>query len=140
MNGANLSAHIVNPAIGYKLKVRITTVTTNVLAITYLRIMTATTAAAQSQNLYPLDTVSLTINGFQTGSDVVIYAAGTTTILDSVDAFAGTSWNYVYETPQPIDIGLFIPGYVPYYIRNFTLGLADASVPMGQTPDRNYRP
>jgi hypothetical protein len=140
MNGTNLSAHVVDPAIGYKLKTRITTTTTNTTAITYLRITTTTTAAAQSENLYPLDTISLTVTGLVAGSDVVIYAAGTTTILDSVDSFAGTSWSYIYETPQPIDIGVILPGYVLYYIRNYTLGLTDASVPVSQTPDRNYRP
>ncbi|MBV5330964.1 hypothetical protein JZU69_00750, partial [bacterium] len=73
-----------------------------------------TTAAARADNLYPLDTISLTINGIKPMSDVVIYAAGTTTILGSVDQQNAASWTYQYESPQNIDIGVFLPGYVPF--------------------------
>ncbi len=136
----HLPSETISPSTGFKLRTRITTLATNTTPITFIVIQTTTTAAAQSENLYPLDTISLTVTGLVAGSDVVIYAAGTTTILDSVDAFAGTSWSYIYETPQPIDIGVIFPGYVLYYTRNYTLGLTDASVPVSQTPDRNYKP
>jgi hypothetical protein len=138
LTGANLSAITVDPAIGFKMKYRITTVITNTTAITFLMLQTTTTAAAQADNLYPLDTISLTINGIKPMSDVVIYAAGTTTILGSVDQQNAASWTYQYESPQNIDIGVFLPGYVPFYIRNYALGLTDASVPVSQTIDRNY--
>jgi hypothetical protein len=54
LNGTNLSALTVNPAVGFKFKIRITTTTTNTTAITYLRMDTTTTAAAQGADLYPL--------------------------------------------------------------------------------------
>jgi len=60
LNGTNLSAISVNPAIGFKMKIRITTTNTNAAAITHLRIDTVSTAAAQ-ENVYPLDTVPITI-------------------------------------------------------------------------------
>jgi hypothetical protein len=55
LNGTNLSALTVNPIVGFKLKIRITTTTANTTAITYLRMDTTTTAATQSADLYPLD-------------------------------------------------------------------------------------
>jgi hypothetical protein len=139
LSAANLIAESISPT-GFKRKLRITTITTNTAAITFVRVYMQSSWTAMSENTYPLDTVTLTVTGLVTGSDVVIYEAGTTNVIDSADAFAGTSWGYVYETPQPIDIGILLPGYVPLYIRNLTLGLTDASVPVSQTADRNYRP
>jgi hypothetical protein len=138
LTGINLSSITVDPSIGFRLKIRITTVTTNTNAITFLMIATTTTPEAQNTCRYPLDIINLTINGIKPMSDVVIYAAGTTTILGSVDQQNAASWTYQYESPQNIDIGVFLPGYVPFYIRNYALGLTDASVPVSQTIDRNY--
>jgi len=138
MSGANLSAETIDPAIGFKMKWAVETTTVNTNAIEYLSISMLTTIAAQA-NLYPLDEITLTIPGLITGSDVVIYNSSTGTILDSVDAYSGTSWNYIYETPTTVDIGIFKSGYVPKYIRNYTLLSTDATLPnVAQTPDRNY--
>jgi len=83
--------------------------------------------------------VSLTIPGIVSGSDIVIYEAGTTTILDNVDDLSGTSWDYVYGTSQLIDIGVFKAGYVPKYIRSYMLTGVAATLPeVTQTVDRNY--
>lgn len=136
LNGTNLSAETVNPATGFKLKIRITTTSTNSTAITYLRLDTTTSASAQSDNLYPLDTISLTLTGLLSGSDVVIYEAGTETVLDSVDAVS--AYSYIYETPVDIDIAVFKAGYIPYFIRNYSLTSNDASLPVSQVVDRAY--
>lgn len=83
--------------------------------------------------------VSLTIPGIVSGSDIVIYEAGTTTVLDSVDELMGTSWDYVYGTSRLIDIGVFKSGYVPKYVRNYMLTGVAATLPeVTQTADRNY--
>ena len=138
MSGANLSAETIDPSIGFKMKWAIETTTANTTAITFLSVSTLTTAAAQ-ENLYPLDIITLTIPGLVTGSDVVIYNASTGAIIDSVDAYSGTSWSYVYETPTTVDIGVFKSGYVPKYIRNYTLLSTDATLPnVAQVSDRNY--
>ena len=138
LSGANLSTETIDPTDGFKLKIRITTVTANLTAITYLRIDTTTTATAQEDNLYPLDLITLTITGLITGSDVVVYATGTTTVRDSVDSNSGTTWDYVYETVENIDIGVFKTGYIPFYIRGYSLSSDDSSVPVAQTVDRAY--
>jgi len=129
----------ITAASGVKLQIRIvcnTAASTNV--VTYLRIDTVTTSVAQNAVAYPLDTVNLTLTGLQTGSDVVVYEAGTTTVLDSVDANGTSSWVYDYEAADTIDIGVFKAGYVPYYIRNLSIGLTDSTVPIAQVVDRAY--
>jgi hypothetical protein len=128
----------INPSLGVKMKWRILTTTTNTTAITSLYIQTESTDAGR-QNQYPLDIISLTFTGLSDGSDVVILQAGTTNIIDSVDAKAGTSWTYVYETLQNIDIGIYKAGFIPYFIRNYALQADDNSLPIAQVPDRNYQ-
>lgn len=64
LTGANLNSFnaSISPSTGFKLKYRIvcdTASTTNL--ISYIRIATTSTLAAQTDNLYPLDTVPVTI-------------------------------------------------------------------------------
>jgi hypothetical protein len=138
LNGANLSAETgIDPAKGVKLKIRITTATANTAAITSLYVLTNSSAAAQD-NLYPLEVVTLTLTGLQTGSDVVILQAGTTSILESADSVAGSSYGYTYSTLQDVDIGIIKQGFVPLYVRGYTLTSSNAVLPIAQTADRNY--
>jgi hypothetical protein len=51
----------INPALGVKLRLKITTTVTNTTAITSLYLITTTTAAAQA-NYYPLETVNIVID------------------------------------------------------------------------------
>lgn len=135
----NLSGESITASTGFKLKYRIvcnTTSTTNLL--TYIRILTDSTLTAQTNNLYPLDTITLTLNGIQTGSDIVIYAAGTSTVRQNNDAISGTTQTYIYETPESVDIGVFKSGYIPFYIRGYILSGNDASLPIAQVIDRAY--
>ena len=124
---------------GVKLKIKINANATSASnALTYLRIDTVTTSSDQNAVAYPLDTFTLTLTGLQTGSDIVILEDGTTTERVNVDANAGTTYDYVYETPEDIDIGVFKIGYKPFYIRGYTLASADGSVPIAQVADRDY--
>lgn len=61
-NNANLITHTITATTGFKLKVRATTLTvadTNVL--TNIMVAMTTTSVAQQTNLYPLDTVTVTV-------------------------------------------------------------------------------
>jgi hypothetical protein len=138
LNGTNLSGETISPATGFKLKIRITTTSTNTTAITFLRIYTTTTEAAQSANLYPLDTNTVTFTGLPTGCDAVVLAAGSSTILDQRDSIAGATYSYVYSGAQTVDVGFIKPGFVPLYLRNLALTAADSSIPVSLTADRNY--
>ncbi|UOF78929.1 hypothetical protein [Caudoviricetes sp.] len=135
--GTALNGETINALLGFKLKLKITTSTTNATAITSVYMpMTSTTTSQAYQ--YALDTFTLTVSGLVTGSDVVVYAAGTETVLGSVDALSGTSWGFIYETPEAVDIAVFLAGYVPFFIRNYSLPNNDASVPVAQVIDRAY--
>lgn len=135
---AALYAEVISPTAGFKLRIQIDTTTANTAAVQFLRIYTTTSTAAQNAIDYPLDTVTLTLTGLQAGSDVVVLEAGTNTVLDSVDANGSTTWNYIYEAADTVDIGVLKAGYVPLYFRNLSIGTADASLPVTQQPDRNY--
>jgi hypothetical protein len=132
LNGETLSA-----TTGFKLKLKITTSTTNTTAITSVYLLTSSTTTTQAYQ-YPLDVVTLTISGFVTGSDVVIYQAGTETVRQQTEDISGTSTTYTYETTENVDIGVFKAGYRPFYIRNYALTSSNASVPVSQTVDRDY--
>jgi hypothetical protein len=138
-SGANLSGvGAINPATGIKLKVRArcgTAATTN--ALINVRI-TATTNATDYATQFPLAGYNLTITGLQSGSDVVVYDAGTITVLGSVDANAGSTWVYNYQAADTVDIGIFKAGFVPLYVRGLAIGTADSSIPVAQTIDRAY--
>jgi hypothetical protein len=139
LDGTNLSALTVSPTVGFKLKIRITTVTANAAAITYLRLDTTTTAAAQSADLYPLDVITTTLTGLVAGSDVVVLSHGTETVLATVEDNSATSWSFTYETAETVDIAIYKPGYFPLTtIHNFMLGAADASIPVVQVLDPSY--
>lgn len=122
---------------GFKLRLEITTGTTNATAITSVYMPTTSTTTTQAYQ-YPLDTITLTLTGLQTGSDISITTAGTDTELVNVNANAGATYAYVYSTPQNIDIAVYKQGYVPYFVRNYSLTSSDASVPIAQVADRNY--
>lgn len=122
-----------------KLKLRITCTSTdltnNTINTFYL---TTVTDATSRQAQYPLDTLTLTLNGLVAGSDIVILAAGTTTERVNVDANPGTSYAYSYEASEAVDICIYKAGYIPFTIRNYTLATSDASLPIAQVADRNY--
>lgn len=122
---------------GFKLRLKITTSVTNTTAITSVYMTTVSTTTAQDYQ-YPLDTITLILSGLQDGSDIIILQAGTTVQVDEKMVNIGTSYNYIYSTPQIVDIGIFKVGYVPYYIRNYTLGSTNSTLPIVQVADRNY--
>lgn len=81
---------------------------------------------------------TLTLTGLVSGSDIVILDAGTTTERINVDAHGSTSYGYNYTVTGDVDIGVFKTGYVPFYVRGYTLSGTDASLPIAQVADRYY--
>lgn len=122
---------------GIKLKLKITTGTTNTTAITSVYVTTTSTAVAQD-NQYPLDTITLTLTNLVSGSDIVITDSGTTTTRVDVDSHGSSTYNYVYSSLGSIDIGIIKAGYVPLYIRSYSLSSTNSSLPIAQVVDRNY--
>jgi hypothetical protein len=127
----------INPSVGIKLRLEITTSVTNATAITSVFLTTVSSTTSQDFQ-YPLDTFKLTFSGIVNGSDVVILQAGTDTVLGQVDQNSVSTWDYIYETPTNVDIFVSKAGFVPFYIRNFTLQSSNATLPIAQIIDRNY--
>lgn len=141
LTAANLTAQTISPSTGFKLKIRATCQTSSSTnALTNIRVAMTTTSTDQSTNLYPLNQYTLTLAGLLTGSDVVILQAGTTTVINSVDANAGSTYSYTYETLQNVDIKIIKPGYLFPPITNYPLASSNVSLPVSQTFDRNYLP
>jgi hypothetical protein len=61
LNTTNLTAESISPTTGFRLKIKVVTLSTNTTAITFLKLFTTTTTAAQNAIDYPLDTVPVTI-------------------------------------------------------------------------------
>jgi hypothetical protein len=137
-NATNLSGQTVDEVAGFYFKIRVTANATNASnLLTLVYALTNSNATAQGLQ-YPLDTVTLSLTGIVTGSDVIIYQAGTTTVRQTSDAISGTTTSYTYETPENIDIGVFKSGYIPFFIRNYALTTSNASLPVAQVVDRAY--
>jgi hypothetical protein len=137
LSAANLITESISPT-GFKMKMRITTTATNTTAITFVRVYMQSSWSAMATNLYPLDTITLTLTGLVAGSDIVILQAGTETELANVDANPASSYNFVYEVPQAVDIMVYKRGYIPFGIRNYALSSTNSSLPIAQVADRNY--
>jgi hypothetical protein len=136
--GANLNGESVSATTGFYFRIKCSansTAAANILTVVSCLTNSDTTA---QEATYPLDTFTLTLTGLQSGSDVIFYAAGTTTVRETDDAISGTTTTYIYETPENIDIGVFKSGYIPYYIRNYPLTSSNASLPIAQVIDRAY--
>lgn len=128
----------LGPDTGIKMKWRVTTKTANTVGITSLFIFSESTDLGRTYQ-YPLDQIPLTLTGLVTGSDVVVRAAGTSTILGQVDSNPTSNWTFVYETSVNVDIDVIKPGYVPVpLVRNYILPTTASSLPVSQLVDRNY--
>ncbi len=134
---ANLTAEVL-PVAGFLLDMRFTWSGAENFICFGLYYDTSTTA--QKENLLPIDQESyaLTLNGLQAGSDVVILAAGTQTVLAAADQILGTSYVFEYQAVQAVDIGIIKQGYVTQYIYGYNLQAVDAAIPIQQLVDRNY--
>jgi hypothetical protein len=81
---------------------------------------------------------SVHLIGLIPGSDVVILATGTNTVLASVDQEPTASWLFSSTSPVTIDIGIIKPGYVTQYIYGYVVDQKGGSLPITQIADRSY--
>jgi hypothetical protein len=144
VSGANLSAETIDPALGFKLRIRITcTVAATTNALTYFRLTTASTSVAQAAALYPLDTANptLTLTGLDIGTEVVVFNADYSQELDR-EVLAG---NFVYNYEWISDTGNFDVNILAWkddrvpFITTITLTDTDQSIPLSQTNDLVYQ-
>jgi hypothetical protein len=134
-SGANLSGETINPALGFKLKIRITTTTANLDPITFLRIDTISTSDYQENNLYPLDVV--TVNIVVVDSDLIpvqnarVYVAkssdGTQIINALTDASGEASGTMTYLASTPVTIRIRKSSAATKYLPIDTVGTVGSS-------------
>jgi spore maturation protein SpmB len=87
---------------------------------------------------------TLTVTNVVSGSDVVILAAGTDTVLaindGATNPVTSFAYTYSYSAGVNVDVAVYKAGYVPYIVRNYLLENGNASLPAAQVVDRNYTP
>lgn len=89
---------------------------------------------------------TLTVSGFASGSDVIIYNADLpstgdgTNVIATYDSVSGTSQGhtYTYAANTHVNVGVFKAGKVPLVVGPLTLGTTDSALPVTQLDDRNY--
>ena len=140
LTAANLIANTFNSTTGFKLKVRATcAVASATNAITNMRVALTTTSTDRDTRLYPLASVTLTLTGLPAGCDITVLEAGTETMRENIEDFAGTSYAYTYADPGAVvDIVVIKPGYMPAAVRGYALSASAASLPFALTPDPSY--
>lgn len=93
------------------------------------------------------NTVTLTLTGIKTsgptlstGSEVRIYLHNTTTELAGIEncTTGEFEFNYTYSAGTYVDIVVLHEEYLYYRIDNYLLGSVSGSLPIQQTPDRQY--
>ncbi len=141
------SETVTDASVGFKMKIRILTNTTNVLAIAYLNIMTQSTMASRAYT-YPLDlsTVILTLSGIASGSEVRIYSrdgsGNSLSELSGNENVTSGIFTYTYTKDALVDVRVnivvFHSAYQYYSIDNYLLTAAATTIPIQQIADRQY--
>lgn len=135
------SETVADATVGFDLKVKITTSTTNTTAISSLYFFTNSNSTHRAAT-YPLDLATVSLSNIVSGSDTVILASNSTTVIASTDADAGTTFTATIDPNEypSIDVCVYQSGYTPYIIRNLALTDAGLSLPMNQAVDPSYVP
>jgi hypothetical protein len=137
---ANITTEVVNPAVGFKEKIRFTannTATTNQVQGFYLN---GITTLAQQQAAIYVDTsqAKLELTGLIAGSEVRVYRTSDEAELAGIEA-SETTFSYTYEWSSnfDVDIVVFRIDYIPVRL---TLALTSTglSAPIQQRFDRVY--
>lgn len=131
LNATNQNAvGAINPATGVRLKVRATCTTADAAnRLTNIAVPTTTSAAAQTENLYPLDPITIRVENIVAGSQIKITRTDTDAVIENATV-PGTTWSKDYDLPDatPIRIDLRkASGSAPYYQPWFTIGTVDST-------------
>lgn len=139
-NASNLSGESVSATTGFRFKIKCTANATNAANIlTVVYCLTSADSSAQDVN-YPLDLVPVTLTGLQTGTEVLVYASSTMTLLGGQSGITtGTSTTLVDSGSYPtVDITVLCLSYQNMRIKGVSLGTTGVSIPVSQVIDRQY--
>lgn len=96
-------------------------------------------AFSATVDILPATDPQIQLTGLLSQSDVVLLTAGTETVITDADAVSGT-WSYSYDPDvvSAVDVCVYRKGSLPYIVRNLSLGLSGAVIPVAQAADRSY--
>jgi hypothetical protein len=136
---ANLSGEPISPT-GFKLKYQIQTMTTSTAnLLTYIRVETSSTLSGQANNLYDLDTNTITLTGLKSGSEVRAYLGTdptTATVVGGIES-SSTEYTISHSATGPGYIQIFALGWLPIHL-DWTYSAEDKEIPVQQVIDRQY--
>lgn len=132
----------IDASLGFKLRLRITTSTTNTTSITSVYLTTTSTAISQDY-LYPLDVITLSLTGLKDNTEIRVYITETTTELGGIEsATDGTpdnrSFSFSITAGVIVDIAIINVTYENERITAYTVPTTNSSIPVQQRFDRNY--
>jgi hypothetical protein len=142
LSAANLINETISASTGFKLRLKITcatAATTNV--ILFVRIDTVSTLAAQTNNLYPLDTYTLTLTGLQPGSEVRCYTGSTPAAAVEIGGIESNPDDEFILTHSSQGVAGYIVVFSEEYQAwrySYTYLAADTTIPVQQIYDRQY--
>lgn len=142
ITGANLASETIDSDVGFKLRIRVTCTTANASnVVRSIFLNTNTTAAAQLKNLYPLDTVPVTLTNLVPGSEVRAYVGtdpATAVEIAGVES-SGTSFTFNHSNAGQVGyIKVFALDYQPVVYNPYTYSINPAELLVQQVFDRNY--
>lgn len=141
LNATNLSGETISASTGFKLKIRVTCNTNSSVTFTGLQIATVSTLSAQTDNLYPLSTATLSFTGLQPGTEVRCYTGtspATAVEIAGIESTAGSTFSFTHSVGGTAGyIMIFALGYQPIIIP-YTYKTTDDSLLIQQVVDRNY--
>ena len=142
LSGANLSAETISPT-GFKMRLKFTqTGTGNTsTAVGYVKINTISTLEAQTDNVFPLDTNTLSFTGLATGSEVRCYVGtdpATAVEIGGTESAGSSSFTFSHSSGgQAGYIVILAMGYQPIRF-DYTYKTSDDSILIQPVIDRNY--
>lgn len=138
LNAANLTAQgAIDPAIGFKLKVRVTCATANAgNLLTNIAIPTVTTSVAQGGNPYPLDENTLTFTDLPENTEVRVRRGSKT--LSTAQDVVGGSYVYTFASDsKPVVVQFSLSGYT-FEDLTVTLTPENRTLSVISAPDPSY--
>lgn len=129
----------IDASLGFKLRIKITTSTTNTAAITSFYILTTSTTTAQDYT-YPLDVSTLELTNLQAGSEVRCYTGtpGASAVEIAGIESSGTTFSFTHSSGGVAGfIQIIATGYQSFYLP-LTYSSSNQSIPISQVLDRNY--
>jgi hypothetical protein len=133
------SETILDPAVGFKIKIRVKTVTANTSTINHINFLTVVTESDRAQT-YALDTIPFTVNGLIAGSEVRAYAGTDPDTAIAIGGIESSGTSFTFEHSYGGSTGYIIvhkEDYEPIYVP-LTYASEAESLLVQPRFDRNY--